>query len=187
MSAAATTVVAGFVIPSASPWFLAGVAAHVAAGLAAVVAGAVAMLSRKGRGRHSDAGSVYYGALAVVFASAVMLALVRWAQDYPLFLLAVASFGAASFGRAAMRRRWPAAARLHITGMGLSYILLLTAFYVDNGPQLPVWKDLPPIAYWTVPAAVGLPILLLALWRHPLVRRGGLTFLSSGPVGSRPS
>jgi hypothetical protein len=25
-----------------------------------------------------------------------------------------------------------------VTGMGISYILLLTAFYVDNGPHLPL-------------------------------------------------
>ena len=29
--------------------------------------------------------------------------------------------------------------------MGLSYILLLTAFYVDNGKSLPLWKDLLPL------------------------------------------
>jgi hypothetical protein len=27
--------------------------------------------------------------------------------------------------------------------MGLSYILMLIAFYVDNGKQLPLWKDQP--------------------------------------------
>ena len=172
MTQQAATVVAGLVIPSASPWFLAGVAAHVAAGLVCVAAGAIAMLSRKGRGRHSAAGSTYYWALAAVFASAVVLALARWAEDYPLFLLALAAFAAASVGRTAMRRRWPGFVRLHIAGMGGSYIVLLTAFYVDNGPQLPLWRDLPPLAYWTAPAAVGLPIMLFALLRHPLTRRG---------------
>src|SRR5713226_5732494 len=38
--------------------------------------------------------------------------------------------------------RW---ARFHIVGMGLSYVLLLTAFYVDNGKNLPLWNRLPPI------------------------------------------
>ncbi len=57
-----------------------------------------------------------------------------------------------------------------LAGMGLSYILLLTAFYVDNGKSLPLWKDLPPIAYWLLPAAVGLPLIIQALFRHPLVR-----------------
>jgi hypothetical protein len=60
--------------------------------------------------------------------------------------------------------------RLHITGMGGSYILLLTAFYVDNGKNLPLWKELPPITYWLVPGAVGLPIIADALLRHPMMR-----------------
>jgi hypothetical protein len=54
--------------------------------------------------------------------------------------------------------------------MGLSYILLLTAFYVDNGKSLPLWKELPPIAYWLLPAAVGMPLIIHALLRHPLAR-----------------
>jgi hypothetical protein len=31
--------------------------------------------------------------------------------------------------------------------MGLSYILMLIAFYVDNGKQLPLWKNLPHFMY----------------------------------------
>ena len=76
----------------------------------------------------------------------------------------------ASLGRTARRRCWRAWVWLHITGMGLSYVLLLTAFYVDNGKNLPLWKELPPIAYWLGPGAVGLPIIAYALLRHPMVR-----------------
>jgi hypothetical protein len=54
--------------------------------------------------------------------------------------------------------------------MGSSYLLMLTAFYVDNGKNLPLWRDLPPIAYWTVPATVGVPMIIWALLRHPIVR-----------------
>jgi hypothetical protein len=54
--------------------------------------------------------------------------------------------------------------------MGVSYILMLTAFYVDNGKNLPVWRELPPIAYWTVPAILGIPIMIWVLLRHPIVR-----------------
>jgi hypothetical protein len=54
--------------------------------------------------------------------------------------------------------------------MGVSYIVLLPAFYVDNGKSLPLWRDLPTIAYWLLPGAVGAPLLLNALFRHPLVR-----------------
>jgi hypothetical protein len=171
MTVAHTTVVADLVIPSDSPLFLAGVGLHVVAGVICVVAGAVAMLSRKGRGRHAICGILYDRSLTVVFATAVALAVARWAEDYVLFLLAALSFAAARLGREAMRRRWPNAARLHLSGMGASYIVLLTAFYVDNGHSLPVWKNLPPIAYWTVPSLVGVPIMLWALLRHPLARR----------------
>jgi hypothetical protein len=55
--------------------------------------------------------------------------------------------------------------------MGVSYILLLTAFYVDNGPNLPLWRHLPDAAFWVLPAALGAPILIHALLRHPLVRQ----------------
>jgi hypothetical protein len=53
--------------------------------------------------------------------------------------------------------------------MGLSYVLLLTAFYVDNGKSLPLWRELPSIAYWP-PAAFGLPLIVYVLIRHPLAR-----------------
>jgi hypothetical protein len=59
--------------------------------------------------------------------------------------------------------------------MGLSYVLLLTAFYVDNGKNLLLWKELPPIAYWLAPGAVGIPLIVYALLRHPVVRRSKTT------------
>ena len=94
-------------------------------------------------------------------------------EDYPLFLLGALSFAAASLGRTAVRRRWHNWVRLHIGGMGFSYVLLLTAFYVDNGANLPLWKDLPPVAYWVVPGAVGVPLIVRALFYHPLTRVSG--------------
>jgi hypothetical protein len=54
--------------------------------------------------------------------------------------------------------------------MGMSYVLLLTAFYVDNGKNLPLWRQLHPIALWLIPAAVGIPLIARALLRHPLAR-----------------
>lgn len=56
--------------------------------------------------------------------------------------------------------------------MGASYILLLTAFYVDNGKNLPLWRELPQIAFWLLPSAVGIPIILYVLARHPIIKRG---------------
>jgi hypothetical protein len=89
-------------------------------------------------------------------------------EDYHLFILGALSFGAASLGRIARRQRWRSWVKLHITGMGLSYIFLVTAFYVDNGHSLPLWRELPPITYWLLPGAVGIPLIVRTLLRHPL-------------------
>ena len=168
------TIVAGIEIPSANPVFLTVVGIHVMLGLACTVTGIIAiiiaMLSRKRAGRHPRYGTIYYWCLAGVFLTASSLAAVRWAQDYHLFILGALSFAAAYLGRQARRHRWRHWVRLHITGMGSSYVLLLIAFYVDNGRFLPLWKDLPPTAYWLVPAAIGIPLIARALLWHPLVR-----------------
>jgi hypothetical protein len=58
--------------------------------------------------------------------------------------------------------------------MGLSYVFMLVAFYVDNGKQLPLWRDLPPVMYWLLPLAVGVPLIIAALARHPLARQSRL-------------
>ena len=159
----------GIPIPSTDPVFLAVVGVHVAFGLAAVIAGAVAMLSQKGRGRHSNLGTIYFWLLIGIFVTMSTLSFMRWAENYHLFALGALSFASACFGRTAVRWRWPQWPRLHLTGMGASYILILTAFYVDNGKNLPLWKELPEIAFWFLPSAIGLPLILYVLFRHPLV------------------
>ena len=165
---------AGIPIPSSDPAFLAIVGVHVLLGLACTITGIVAMLSPKRRGRHPRFGSIYYWCLWGVFATAAGLAAVRWHDDYQLFILGALAVAAAYFGRRARRKRWRSWTRLHILGMGTSYVLLLTAFYVDNGKNLPLWRQLPTIAYWVLPAVVGFPLIARALMSHPLVRSARL-------------
>lgn len=122
MTGGETTIVAGIEIPSTDPVFLAVVlGVHIPLGLACVAIGAIAMLSEKRRGRHSKFGTIYFWCLLALFGSATFGAL---------------SFACGWFGRSALRHRWRYWVRLHIAGMGLSYILV--AFYVDNGKQLPL-------------------------------------------------
>ncbi len=97
--------------------------------------------------------------------------MVRWAENYHLFLLGTLSLIAATVARTALRHRWRYWVRLHITGMGMSYVLMLTAFYVDNGKNLPLWRELPQIAFWVLPAALGIPLIVRAVLGHPLARR----------------
>jgi hypothetical protein len=164
-------VVLGIPIPSSSPLFLSIVAVHVVAGLICTIAGIVAMLAPKRAGRHPFAGTVYYWSLVVVFLTMAALSILRWPANTHLFVLGILSFGSGVIGRLARRHRWPGWLPVHVTAMAVSYIVLLTAFYVDNGPHLPLWQSLPPLAHWLLPGLVGLPILVWALRRHPLILR----------------
>ena len=164
-------VVLGIPIPSSSPLFLSIVGVHVAAGLVCTGAGIFAMLAPKGAGRHPSAGTVYYWGLVVVFLTMTALSILRWPHNTHLFVLGILSFGAGVVGRRERRRLWRRWLPVHIAGMAVSYILLLTAFYVDNGPHLPLWRSLPPLAFWLLPSLVGLPLLIWALRRHRLILR----------------
>src|SRR5207302_9547209 len=97
-------IVAGIEIPSVSPVFLTVVGIHVVLGIACVTAGLIAMLSEKRRGRHPQFGTIYYWCLSGVFATAALLSVMRWAEDYHLFILGALSFTAAFLGRTARRQ-----------------------------------------------------------------------------------
>ncbi len=159
-------------LAGAGPVFLSFLAVHVAAGLTAVIAGALAATAPKRRGRHTRSGTVYYWAITVVFATATAMTALRPARDYYLFLLGALTFTLATAGRdyrrrtgASLWRRWPGHAP-HILAMSGSYVVLLTAFYVDNGKNLPLWDRLPTAAYWTLPALVAAPLTARSLHRH---------------------
>jgi hypothetical protein len=163
----APLVVGGIPIPFDSPVLLALVGVHVLAGLACVLTGLAAMVAQKGPGRHMRFGTLYYRSLLIVWATMAVLSAMRWAEDYHLFILGTLATAGAFVGRRAVRRQ---RVRVHVIGMGSSYILLLTAFYVDNGAHLPLWRELPPLAYWLFPAAIGLPLIVATLRRHPLAQ-----------------
>jgi len=154
----------GDAVGSTAPVFLAFLAVHVVCGLTAVATGAIAALARKGSPRHIRAGRWYYRAITVVFATATVLAAMRWRQDYHLFIIGAVAFTAATVGYL-HRRRHRRGDTGHIAGMGISYVAMLTAFYVDNGPHLPLWDHLPTLAFWLLPLAVGAPIIARAVSR----------------------
>jgi hypothetical protein len=151
-------------VGSTAPVFLAFLAIHVTAGLTAVITGAAAALSHKGGPRHIQAGRWYYRAITVVFATATILAAMRWRQDYYLFIIGAVAFTAATIGYQHRRRHRPGDTG-HIAGMGTAYVAMLTAFYVDNGPHLPLWDRLPAFAFWLLPSAIGAPLIIRAIVR----------------------
>jgi hypothetical protein len=153
-------------VPGGLDPFSIALACHIAAGLTAVIAGAVAATAPKRPGRHPRFGIVYSWAVAVVATTALIMAGLRWPDDAHLAVIAIISAGAATLGYRARRRRRRGWLRWHMLGMATSYIALLTGFYVDNGPLLPLWNRLPPASFWFLPSAVGVPLLLRALRRH---------------------
>jgi len=166
-------------VGSTAPVFLAFLAVHVAAGLTAVITGAIAALTRKGSPRHVKAGRWYYRAITVVFATATALAAMRWQQDYYLFIIAAVAYTAATIGYQHRRRHRPGDTG-HITGMGTAYVAMLTAFYVDNGPHLPLWDRLPTLAFWLLPSAIGAPIIARAVMRARNARSSSGTRQDTG-------
>jgi hypothetical protein len=159
-------------VGSTAPVFLAFLAVHVLAGLTAVVTGAVAALVRKGSPRHIRAGRWYYLAITVVFVTATVLAALRWRQDYYLFIIGAVAFTAATIGYQHRRRHRPGDTG-HIAGMGVAYVAMLTAFYVDNGPHLPLWDRLPAFMFWLLPTDIGAPIIARAI-NHARTRHAQL-------------
>ena len=90
------------------------------------------------------------------------LAALRWRQDCYLFIIGAVVFAAATIGYQHRRRHRPGDTA-HIAGMGVAYVAMLTAFYVDNGPHLPLWDRLPTLAFWLLPSAIGAPIIARAI------------------------
>ena len=173
------TRILGTEVGSTAPVFLAVLAVHVPAALTAVITGVGAALTSKGSPGHIRFGRWYYRAIAVVMVTALALTAMRPRQDYHLAIIGLVAFAAARIGYLHQRRHRPGDAS-HITGMGLSYIAMLTAFYVDNGPHLPLWDRLPTVAFWLLPSAIGIPITVRAI-RHARQARPSET--SSGRAG----
>ncbi|GAB3046534.1 hypothetical protein GCM10027053_00150 [Intrasporangium mesophilum] len=145
--------------------FLVVLAVHIAGGLTCVVCIAGAAVSRKGERWHVRFGQTYLWALAVVTVTMLVLGIMRWPRDNHLVALGIASAVAGWIGLSMARRTRPLLRR-HAWSMASSAILLFTAFYVDNGPNLPVWKLLPHWAFWVLPALVGIPLTAFAVHRN---------------------
>jgi hypothetical protein len=147
---------------------------HALAGLTTGVTGVLAFRAPKRRGRHHQWGKTYLWAYTVVFLTAIILSVQRLPADTYLLVLATLGYGLALSGYAARRfRQEPIIRRtvgkqwviVHISGMIGSYVVLWTAFYVDNAHLIPGLKELPTLTFWVLPTVVALPFLVVSLSR----------------------
>jgi uncharacterized membrane protein YeaQ/YmgE (transglycosylase-associated protein family) len=128
-------------------------ATHVAAGVAGLILGPVTMRATKRRGPHTRLGDAYHWVMLTATATAAVLAVLAWQRLWWFLPIAVFSYANAFVGYVAAKRRRRGWLRLHIAGIGGSYIALVTALLVVNlGETLPL--------VWFVPTIVGSPILV---------------------------
>jgi hypothetical protein len=147
---------------------------HALAGLTTGVTGVLAFRAPKRPGRHHQWGKSYLWAYTVVFLTATILSLQRMPADAYLLVLATLGYGLALSGYAARRfRQEPIVRRMvgkqwvvvHIVGEIGSYVVLWTAFYVDNAHLIPGLKELPALTFWVLPTLIALPFLVVSLSR----------------------
>jgi uncharacterized membrane protein len=154
--------------------FLLPLGVHILAGMTSAVTGIVAFSVPKGPTRHRRWGTRYLWAYTVVFLTATILSAQRWSADAYLFVLAVLGYSLALGGYSVRRFRntpwlrwllgeyWVIA---HLVGMISSYVVLLTAFYVDNAHLFPGINQLPTIVFWVAPLLIAIPFLVRSIRR----------------------
>jgi uncharacterized membrane protein len=164
----ASTDLFGIPVPSTDRVFLTFVVIHIMISLVCVISGFLAMLANKGGKRHSIYGKVYFWSMLSAFATVVILSIMRWPHNIHLLSIGILAAASVYLGWRLAKKQSTNWTRLHTIFMGLSYIFLLTGFYVDNGKNLPFWRLFPQWFFWVFPTTVGLPIILRVLKTHPL-------------------
>jgi hypothetical protein len=53
----------------------------------------------------------------------------------------------------------------HLSGMIASYVVLWTAFYVDNAHLFPGLNRLPTLTFWLAPSLIAVPFLVRSIAR----------------------
>lgn len=166
-----TTDIFGIPVPSTDKVFLTFIVVHILISLVCLISGMLAMLSEKGGKKHSIYGKVYFWSMLSAFATVIILSILGWPDNIHLLSIGILAASSTYLGERLAKlhpRNWT---RLHTIYMGLSYIFLLTGFYVDNGKNLPLWKVFPQWFFWVFPAFIGIPIIYKALKHHPLNKR----------------
>jgi hypothetical protein len=147
---------------------------HALAALTTGVTGGITFSRPKRSARHPKWGVRYLWAYTVVFLTALLLSVQHFPTDAYLVVLATLGYGAALGGYGARRfRQQPMMRRVlgnqwivaHIVGMIGSYVVLWTAFSVDNAHLIPGLKQFPTLMFWVLSTVIALPFLVVSLSR----------------------
>lgn len=153
---------------------------HIATGFLALVAGAGAMVTRKGQRPHLWSGQVYFWGMAVVTATALPLAVLR--SNVFLFAVAILSFYLAFSGyRVVARRRAGALGRpARLDWAGMACVLLAGAGLLAYGAWV---GDVVALTFGGVASLLGARDLLV--FRR--IVRGAESAVSAGTARSTDS
>lgn len=161
----------GIPVPSGDPVFIGFVVIHILISSIAVFSGLLAMFANKLKQSHQISGNVYFWSMIGSFVTVITLSVMRWPHNIHLLSIGTLAVIFTITGRQLAKSKRTNWTRLHTVCMGMSYLLLLTGFYVDNGKNLPLWKLLPQWMFYIIPSLVGIPIIIKEYFTHPLNRR----------------
>src|SRR5687768_17099571 len=123
----------GIPVPSTDRVFLAIVVIHIGISLVAVVSGLLAMFADKTSPRHYRNGRIYFWSILLSSGTILILSFMRWPHNNHLLIIGVLTFAFTFLGWRLARVKSRGWARTHTMCMGMSYVLLMKGFYVDNG------------------------------------------------------
>jgi hypothetical protein len=167
---------------------------HALAGLTTGITGVVTFSVPKGPARHHRWGKRYLWAYTVVFLTATTLSVQHWPADAYLFGLALLGYSFALGGYSARRFRQVSWLRqllgewwviAHLSGMIGSYVVLWTAFYVDNAHLFPGVNRLPTLTFWVAPTLIAVPFLIRSIRRFAPKAAAPATSATPAPAAVR--
>jgi hypothetical protein len=142
---------------------------HIAAGVAGLILGPIAIMAVKRPGLHTRAGEIYHWVMLWICLTAALLAALDWARIWWFLPIAAGSYAFALVGYVAAKRRWRGWLVAHIAGQGGSYIAMTTALLVVNWQSLTGTRGIHSPLAWILPTLVGTPLIT---WLNYQVRLG---------------
>lgn len=159
---------------------------HIAAGIAGLILGPIAMRAAKASRLHARAGELYHWVMLAVCLSAAGLAWLDWARSWWFLPIAAGSYAFALVGYVAAKRRWPGWLAVHVGGQGGSYIAMVTAVLVVNWQMLTGTSGRASPWAWILPTLVGSPIITWVNFQIARGRRPKGYAPSTAPRGPSP-